>query len=198
MDFYDELNAKLRKKREDMKEKYHRVLPTNELFFDRWEKAKYLNAGEGTTIYDTSIIMGDVKIGKYVWIGPYTLLEGSNAALSIGNHVSIDAGVMIYTHDSTKFYVSGGKNAFEKGNVSIGDNTVIGSMSMISCGVAIGRHCVIGAHSFVNCSIPDYSIAAGIPAKIIGKVVMDKEGNVHFVYSEKNDREEKRHECTDN
>ena len=71
-------------------------------------------------------------------------------------------------------------------------------MSMISCGVAIGRHCVIGAHSFVNCSIPDYSIAAGIPAKIIGKVVMDKEGNVHFVYSEKNDREEKRHKCTDN
>lgn len=197
MDFYDEWNARLWEKREDMKEKYHRVLPTNELLFDRWEKAKYLNAGEGTSIYDTSIIMGDVKIGKYVWIGPYTLLEGSNATLSIGNHVSIDAGVMIYTHDSTKFYVSGGKNAFEKGNVSIGDNTVIGSMSMVSYGVAIGRHCVIAAHSFVNCSIPDYSIAAGIPAKIIGKVVIDGEGNVNFVYDEKNDREEKRHEHTD-
>ena len=89
---------------------------------------------------------------------------------------------MIYIHESTKNYVSGGVSPFEKGGVIIGIYTVIGSMSMISCGVPGGNHCVMGAHSFVNSDIPDYSTAAGIPAKIIGKVVLDEEGAASFEY----------------
>ena len=53
--------------------------------------------------------MGEVEIGDNVWGGPYTLLEGANAKLKIGNYVSINAGVMIYTHDSTRTYVSVGQ-----------------------------------------------------------------------------------------
>lgn len=80
---------------------------------------------------------------------------------------------MIYTHDSTKYFLTGGKAPYEKGKVTIGSNTIIGTLSMVSYGVTIGNHCVIGAHSFVNCDIPDNSIVAGIPAKIIGRVVLN-------------------------
>lgn len=73
-DFYRFIDAK----RQEMRDKYNRVLPTGELIFNRFDKAKYLNAGESTSIYDTSIIMGDVKIGEHVWVGPYTILEGLN------------------------------------------------------------------------------------------------------------------------
>ena len=72
--------------------------------------------------------------------------------------------------------------SFEKGNVTIGDYTVIGTMSMVGCNVSIGRHCVIGAHSFVNMNIPDNSIVAGIPAKIIGRVINMEDGTVQFKY----------------
>lgn len=171
----------MQEKREEMKEKYNRVLPSGELIFNRFEKAKYLNCGENSSVYDTCVVMGDVKIGSNVWVGPYTLLEGSNAELIIGDFVSIDAGVMVYTHDSTKYYVSGGKSPFNRGPVRIGNNTVVGTMSMICCNVTIGKHCVIGAHSFVNHDIPDYSIAAGVPAKVIGKVILNEEG-VSFEY----------------
>lgn len=51
--------------------------------------------------------------------------------------------------------------------VSIGDNSLIGMGAVIQPGVAIGRHCVIGANSVVTKDIPDYSIAAGQPAKVI-------------------------------
>lgn len=169
-------------KRNEMKEKYNRVLPSGELIFNRFDKAKFLSSGMGTSVYDTSLVMGDVQIGENVWIGPYTVLEGINAKLIIGDNVSIDTGVTIYTHDSTKYYVSGGKDTYIKGDVSIGDNTVIGTMSMISCNVTIGNHCVIGAHSFVNHDIPDYSIAFGIPAKIVGRVYINEEGKVTFKY----------------
>ena len=168
-------------RRTEMKEKYNRVLPSGELVFNRFDKAKYLNCGEGSSVYDSCIVMGNVKIGSHVWVGPNTLLEGSNADLVIGDFVSIDAGVMIYTHDSTKYYVSGAKEPFVKGPVTIKSNTVIGTMSTIAHNVTIGKHCVIGAHSFVNQDIPDFSIAAGVPAKIIGKVVLDKE-EMQFKY----------------
>lgn len=170
-------------KRDEMKKLYDRVLPSGELIYNRFEKAGYLGAGEGTSVYDTSVIMGNVKIGDHVWIGPYTLLEGSNASLCIGDYVSIDAGVMIYTHDSTRYYISGGVEPFVKGEVNIGNNTVIGTMTMVACNVTIGNHCIIGAHSFVNRDIPDYTIAAGVPAKIIGQVNINSEGKVNFDYN---------------
>ena len=173
--------------RDEMRRKYHRVLPSGELIFNRFDKGKYLKCGEGSSVYDTCVVMGDVEIGDHVWVGPYTPLEGSNAHLRIGNFVSIDAGVMIYTHDSTKYYVSGGISPFESGDVSIGDYCVIGTMSMVGCNVRIGNHCVIGAHSYVNRDIPDYSIAAGVPARVIGRVVIEGE-NVRFEYDSHMDK----------
>lgn len=168
-------------KRDEMRKNYNRVLPSGELIFNRFDKAQYLNCGEGSSVYDNCVVMGNVRIGDHVWVGPYTLLDGSNAELVIEDFISINTGVSIYTHDSTKHYVSGGIAPFEKGPVTIKSNTVIGTMSMIGCNVTIGTHCVIGAHSFVNMNIPDFSIAAGVPAKIIGRVVLDEEG-VQFEY----------------
>lgn len=179
--FEEQFNELMRSRREEMKSKYNRVLPSGELIFNRFDKSAFLKCGKDSSIYDTSVVMGDVSIGDNVWVGPYTILEGSTAALTIGNFVSIAAGVMIYTHDSTRYYVSGGKAPFAKGPVTIGDNTVIGSMSVIGRNVTIGKHCVIGAYSFVNKSIPDYSIAVGVPAKVIGKVILEDEG-VRFEY----------------
>lgn len=178
-------------KRNEMKEKYNRVLPSGELIFNRYEKAKYLNYGEGTSAYDTSVVMGDVKVGKNTWIGPYTLLEGLNAKLTIGDYVAISSGVLIYTHDSTRCQLSGGREASKVGDVNIGSNTMIGSMSTIACGVNIGNHCVIGAHSFVNMDIPDYKVAAGVPAKIIGDVFINEDGTVRLEYYKADDRGDK-------
>lgn len=55
---------------------------------------------------------------------------------------------------------------FSKGEVSIGDETWIGeNVSII--GVNIGRHCVIGSNSVVTKDVPDFSVVAGAPAKLI-------------------------------
>ncbi len=143
-------------------------------------------ACEGSSIYYTSVVMGKVKIGKNVWVGPYTVLEGINGKLTIGDNVSIDSGVMIYTHDTTKYVVSGGINEVEKGDVSIGSNTVIGTLSIVMCNVSIGNHCVIGANSFVNSNIPDNSIAYGVPARVVGRVIIDEDGHCHFCYNVNN------------
>lgn len=170
-----------KKQRNEIKKKWDRVLPFNELISDRWEKAQFLNGLSGSSIYDNSYIFGKVSIGKNTWIGPYTILDGSGGKLSIGNFCSISSGVQIYTHNTVKWAVSGGKADYEKKSVRIGDNCYIGPYSVISMGSSIGKGSVIGTLSFVNTKIPPYSIAFGSPAKIVGKVKVNGK-NVEFEY----------------
>ena len=56
-----------------------------------------------------------------------------------------------------------------KGPTRIGDNVWCGAHVVVTSGVTIGRRCVIGANSVVTKDIPPYSIAAGVPAKVIGR-----------------------------
>jgi acetyltransferase-like isoleucine patch superfamily enzyme len=172
MDFEEEFENYINSKREYIHKNWNRVLPTNELFFDRWAKARYINCGEGSNIYDSSVIMGDVAIGKNVWVGPFTMLEGINGKITVGDNCNISTGVHIYTHDSSFRVVSGGKAPIKTGNVSIGNNTYIGSMSILKENITIGDRCIIGANSFVNIDIPDNSVAVGTPVKVIGKVIV--------------------------
>jgi acetyltransferase-like isoleucine patch superfamily enzyme len=51
--------------------------------------------------------------------------------------------------------------------VSIGDGSWLGHGSVVLPGVTIGRHVVIGANSVVTKDIPDFSVAVGVPAKVI-------------------------------
>lgn len=167
------MQEKINNKRAEIKEKYNRVLPAGDYIYDRWEKAKYLNFGEGTNIYDSSYVFGEPKIGKNVWIGPFTILDAASGKLEIGDHTSIAAGTYIYTHDTSKNYATEGNIEVLKGNVKIGNNTSIGSKCIICPNVIIGNNCIIGANSLINKSIPDFSVAFGIPAKVVGKVIVD-------------------------
>lgn len=55
-------------------------------------------------------------------------------------------------------------------DVTIGDNVWIGGGSIVCPGVTIGSNCVIGAGSVVTKDIPDWSLAAGNPARVIRKI----------------------------
>ena len=54
--------------------------------------------------------------------------------------------------------------------VYIGSNSFIGCNAYIAPGVRIGKHCVVGANSVVLGDVPDFSIVAGIPAKIVKRI----------------------------
>jgi acetyltransferase-like isoleucine patch superfamily enzyme len=63
------------------------------------------------------------------------------------------------------------RKLISKGPVIIGDNVWVGEGVAILPNVTIGRNCIIGTNSVVTKSIPENSVAAGIPAKVIKKIV---------------------------
>lgn len=110
-------------------------------------KEKGFICGENFNMYSSYID------GNY----PYLISVGNNVTLS---HCSILA------HDaSTKIYL--GKSKI--GKVVIGNNVFAGYESVILPNVTIGNDVIIGARSVVTKDIPNNSIVAGNPAKVIGK-----------------------------
>lgn len=134
---------------------------------DRWDKARALGFGEGSSIYDSAIVIGSVSVGEHTWIGPWVMLDGSGG-LSIGAHCSISAGVQVYTHDSVRWALSGGTGTIERAPTRIGNRCYIGPNVVISKGVTIGDGCVIGAGSLVLQDIPPGTKAFGTPCRPMG------------------------------
>jgi len=146
----------------------NRSLPFADVLFDRWHRGKSLGFGKGTSVYDSCHIFGNVTVGENTWIGPFTVLDGSGG-LAIGSNCSISAGVQIYSHDSVKWAISGGKDPYSYAATTVGDNCYVGPNAIISKGVTIGEGCIIGTNSFVNTSFPAGSKIGGSPAKSLNK-----------------------------
>jgi len=151
----------------EVSEKFNRSLPFGDYIVDRWEKARELGFGEGTTIYDSSLVLGDVKVGKNTWIGPFTILDGSGG-LEIGSNCSISAGVQIYSHDTVARTVSGGDLPVVRSGTKIGSDCYLGPNVVVSKGVTIGNKVVIGANSLVTTDIPAGTKAFGTPCRVVG------------------------------
>lgn len=166
--------------RAEVSKRWNRSLPFSDELFDRWERAAFLGFGEGASIYDSSLVLGDVRVGDHTWIGPFTVMDGSGG-LSIGSYCSISAGVHIYTHDTVSWAVSGGEAPVERSAVSIASRTYIGPNAIITRGVSIGSQCVVGAAAMVNADVPDRSIVFGIPARVVGRVELEG-SRVRLVY----------------
>lgn len=99
-------------------------------------------------------------------------------SINIGNDVTISLNVTILdcSHDILPVENNVLENKLITAPVEIGSYSFIGAGAVIMKGVKIGKNVVIGANAVVNKSIPDFCIAAGVPAKVIKRY--NQESNV--------------------
>ena len=110
-----------------------------------------------------------LTIGDYTFIGTGSEMDLSGT-ITIGSHTLIAPNVFITDHAHN---MSIDARLDEQGThiapVSIGDDVWIGTRAVILPGVVIGNGAVVGAGAVVTRDVPEYCIAAGVPARLIGK-----------------------------
>lgn len=113
-------------------------------------KGTGITIGSGTGINARAYLSGQggIQIGKDVIFGPEVKIFSENHNYADLNQTIKAQGV-------------------SRKGVIIGDNCWLGAGVTVLDGVTIGNGCVIAAGSVVSKSIPENSVAAGIPAKVI-------------------------------
>ena len=105
-----------------------------------------------------------VVIGEAVNLINTTIDFSHGFLVSIGSKVTL-TGVKILAHDASTQIPFG---LTKVGKVTIGDEVFVGHGTIILPNVRIGSRVVVGAGSVVTSDIPDNSVAAGNPARVIG------------------------------
>ena len=144
---------------------------------------RYVSVGNRTKIGKNSVITAlDSFLGKLyspkIQIGNDCFL-GENIHITAIDNVTIGDGVLtgrrvtISDNDHGRFVIEDLKKKpmdrflSSKGPVTIGDNVWIGENACILSGVKIGEGAIIAAGAIVTKDIPAFSLAGGVPAKVI-------------------------------
>ena len=114
-----------------------------------------------------------LNCGKGCVISSGTSFGSEPFLITLHDNVRLSSNVSLITHDgSVHTIVSNEKyrrqSVHAYGKIEIDDNTFIGANVTVLPNVYIGKNCIIGAGAVVTRSIPDNSIAAGVPARVIG------------------------------
>jgi acetyltransferase-like isoleucine patch superfamily enzyme len=117
---------------------------------------RFVSAQNGTIYIDDN-----TAIGAYaIWNGGGDIIVGKKCLISAGSRMNANEH-----HYKKNSYIC--DQGFEYGNVTIGDDCLLGVNVVVTKDVNIKRGSVIGANSVVTKDTEEYSINAGSPSKII-------------------------------
>jgi acetyltransferase-like isoleucine patch superfamily enzyme len=151
-------------------------------------KHKISTCGTNVSIPASVLLFGNrLRIGNNVYLGEDDIFMCSRADIQIGDNVMFGPRVTLVTGDHRinvigKYMVSIKDNEKEADNdlpiIIEGDNW-IGAHVLILKGVTVGEGSVIAGGSVVTRDVPEYSIVAGNPAKVIKKRFSEEEILLH-------------------
>ena len=114
-------------------------------------------------------------VAKNVFIGDYVRVDLQHAhMIYIGEYAHITSGCRLLCHQRDISDYCVGDNAaslrYRTGEIHIGKGVMIGMETTIMPGVTIGEGAIIGAGSLVSRDIPAWTIATGVPAKVVKEI----------------------------
>lgn len=132
--------------------------------------------GEGCHLEHTySTYLNADSIGRnFYCLHLVTLGNGKDGRPTIGDNVLIGPNCQIYTPQHPMDYVARRQSVEAALPVTIGDDTWLCGSVVVCPGVTIGKRCIIAAGSVVTKDIPDDSLAAGNPAVVKRRPVVNK------------------------
>ena len=123
---------------------------------------KDFRVGRDVTFYNAR----NIHIGENVYLAKGGWLNGS-ATISIEDEVIFGPYCVVAASSHTMLNESFRYGAPERKEIRIGRGSWIAGHCSITAGVNIGKGVLIAASSAVTKNIPDFSLAGGVPAKVI-------------------------------
>lgn len=141
-----------------------------------------------------AFLEGRLEVGANTLLEPNVWLTAPGCArIRIGSGTFLNQGVMVASSELVEIgdhcmlangcFVSDAAHRFDdphtpvpwqgftsKGPIRVGDNVWCGANVVITSGVTVGERCVIGANSVVTADVPEFSVVAGAPAKVLRKI----------------------------
>jgi acetyltransferase-like isoleucine patch superfamily enzyme len=142
---------------------------------------------------------GRLEVGEHTLFEPGVWITApGDARVRIGSGTFLNLNVMVAAHQLVEIgdhcmfangcFVTDANHRYDdldrpitwqgftsKGPTRVADNVWCGAHVVITSGVHIGERCVIGANSVVTTDLPPFSIAAGVPAKVLRRWVPEPE-----------------------
>ena len=109
-------------------------------------------------------LKSNIFIGRDVYLNAYDKIE-------IGDYCAIGAGCKFITanHKSSDILIPINLQGYDKEPIKLIEDVWLGYNVIILPGVILGKGCIVAAGSVVTKSFDDYSVIAGVPAKLIRK-----------------------------
>ena len=151
------------------------AFPPGSVFGERW-----ITVGEGTLIGAQVSLSAGMVPGQD--LGPVPVLRiGDRCVIGRGSHIvahhsliiedGVFTGPYVYITDQNHGYadpgVPIGRQLPVNRAVSIGAGSWLGAGAIVLPGARIGRNVVIAAGSVVRGEVPDHTVVAGVPAKVV-------------------------------
>jgi acetyltransferase-like isoleucine patch superfamily enzyme len=132
-----------------------------------------LEVGSGTLlepgVWITVPSPGRIRIGQGSFLNLGVMVAAAEL-VEIGDHCMLANGCFVtdasHRFDDRDVPVTW-QGFTRKGPTRISDNVWCGAHVVVTSGVQIGERCVIGANSVVTSDIPPFSIAGGVPARVL-------------------------------
>lgn len=117
-----------------------------------------------------SCASASIAVGNDVSIGPHCFIRAGISPVRLGSHLAIGSHTVIISGNPSykRLDIPMKQQLGSAEGITIGDDVWIGVGVRIVDGVAIGSGSVVGAGAVVIENVPEYSIAAGVPARVIG------------------------------
>lgn len=125
---------------------------------------------EESYVHPTAVLIGDVILGKGVYVGPNASLRGDFGRIVVKDGANIQDNCVMHGFPGQDTVVEEeghiGHGAILHGCV-IGRNALVGMSAVIIDGAVIGENSIVGASAFVkaNAEMPANHLIIGSPAK---------------------------------
>jgi acetyltransferase-like isoleucine patch superfamily enzyme len=157
------------------------AFPSSALFGERG-----IRIGEGTMVAPWASLSAGYPGSEHL-VAPGALVIGDRCVIglrtAISAHESIEIGDDVWfgqdvfvtdaNHGMDDPDIPIGRQIGDARPVRIGSGSWLGHGAVVLPGVTIGRHAVVAAGAVVHRDVPDYGIAAGVPAKVV-KIMHDQ------------------------